>query len=120
MLLFVLFLVEEGGMLDTVLPIVALYAFAGYRLMPALQQTYASFSLLRFVGPALDYLYNDLKNLEKKTFLENKHKLSFDNEITLNKINYSYPNTPRNVLKNLSINIPAHKSIGIVGKNWKW
>ena len=116
MLLFVLFLVEEGGMLDTVLPIVALYAFAGYRLMPALQQTYASFSLLRFVGPALDYLYNDLKNLEKKTFLENKHKLSFDNEITLNKINYSYPNTPRNVLKNLSINIPAHKSIGIVGK----
>ena len=116
MLLFVLFLVEEGGMLDTVLPIVALYAFAGYRLMPALQQTYASFSLLRFVGPALDYLYNDLKNLEKKTFLENKHKLSFDNEITLNKINYSYPNTPRNVLKNVSINIPAHKSIGIVGK----
>jgi len=116
MLLVVLFLVEEGGMLDTVLPIVALYAFAGYRLMPALQQTYASFSLLRFVGPALDYLYNDLKNLEKKTFLENKHKLSFDNEITLNKINYSYPNTPRNVLKNVSINIPAHKSIGIVGK----
>ena len=55
-----------NGDITKVLPIIALYAFAGYRLIPAMQKIYTSFIALRYVGPALDSLYNDLKNLREK------------------------------------------------------
>ena len=42
MLLLILFLMSETGTLNAVLPLIALYAFAGYRLMPAIQKVYLS------------------------------------------------------------------------------
>ena len=116
LLLVILSLMFAGETLNTVLPIIALYAFAGYRLMPALQQIYYSFTLLRFVGPALDNLYNDFQKLEKSIFVENGNKITLNDKIILSDINYNYPNSSQNVLKNISLNISAHKSIGIVGK----
>ena len=41
MIIVVLFLMLQEASFTDVLPIVALYAFAGYRLMPALQSIYA-------------------------------------------------------------------------------
>ena len=48
---------------NNVLPIISLYVFAGYRLLPALQQVYVSFTQLTFISPAVDKLYDDVKNL---------------------------------------------------------
>ena len=52
--------------ITSVLPIIALYAFAGYRLMPAIQKIFVSFTQLRISGPAIISLYNDLKKLNLK------------------------------------------------------
>ena len=62
MLLVILHLMVKSGNFADVLPILALYAMAGYRLMPALRN-YQSFAQLRFVGPALDALQEDLSSL---------------------------------------------------------
>ena len=40
--------------IENVLPIIALYAFAGYRLMPAIQKIFVSFTSLRVIKPALN------------------------------------------------------------------
>ena len=61
MLLLVLFLMRRADGLQGALPIIALYALAGYQLMPALQMTYDQATKLRFSGPALDRLHQDLK-----------------------------------------------------------
>ena len=50
MLLVVLYLMAQSGSFASALPIIALYAFAGYRLMPALQQIYGAVTQLRFAG----------------------------------------------------------------------
>ena len=42
--------------------LVALYALAGYRIMPGLQQIYHSIAQIRYNTPALDILLKDLKN----------------------------------------------------------
>lgn len=55
----------RGGELDKVLPLVGLYAFAGTKLMPALQQVYKSSIALRFGKPALDALYGDMMEAEE-------------------------------------------------------
>ena len=60
--LVILYLISKTGTFNNALPIISLYVYAGYRLMPALQVIYAS-SLLTFGGPSLDNLYDDIKNL---------------------------------------------------------
>ena len=63
-LLIILSMMSESGDLNTALPILSLYIFAGYRLMPALQAIYLSFSSLTFINPSLDKLHDDIKNLK--------------------------------------------------------
>lgn len=115
MLLILLYLMALSGDFVNAVPVVALYTFAGYRLMPALQGIYGSISQLRFVAPALDALNEDLKNLKTSKFDKSKNILSLKKNILLNYINYNYPNSSRTALKNLHLTIPAHSTVGIVG-----
>jgi ABC-type multidrug transport system fused ATPase/permease subunit len=64
MLLVMLYLMTKSSSFASALPIIALYAFAGYRLMPALQKIYGAVTQLRFAGPALDALHADLTSLQ--------------------------------------------------------
>jgi ABC-type bacteriocin/lantibiotic exporter with double-glycine peptidase domain len=63
MLLVVLYLLGADGGLQKALPIMALYALAGYRMMPAIQLLYAALTRLRFAGAALDNLHSDIMTL---------------------------------------------------------
>jgi ABC-type multidrug transport system fused ATPase/permease subunit len=115
MLLVVLYLMNKSGSFANSLPIIALYAFAGYRLMPALQQVYVAITQLRFAGPAIDTLYKDIRTLRSVSSEKVKSSISFNQAITLNHIQYNYPNAPRPALKNLSLTIPVKSTVGLVG-----
>jgi len=115
MLLLVLYLISQSGTLIDTLPIIALYAFAGYRLMPAMQQIYTSATSLRFVSPAIDAMYNDLKSLKPSDSQKGQAPLPFNKSITLKNIYYQYPNASESALKNLYIDIPARSKVALVG-----
>ena len=114
-LLIILYIMAGTGSFNNAIPIVSLYVFAGYRLLPALQQIYASFTKLTFVGPSLEKLYNDLKNLKNFNENQNSEVLPLNKKITLKNVNYNYPGSTRTVLKNININIPVNSTIGLVG-----
>ena len=89
--------------------------FAGYRLLPSLQQIYASFTQLSFISASLDDLSNDIKKL-KMIIPSNDHNiLSVNKNIILKNIYFKYPNTTRFTLKDVNINIQAKTTVGIVG-----
>ena len=115
MLLITLYFMKVSSDITNVLPIIALYAFAGYRLMPALQRIFVCLTVLRFVGPSLDSLHGDLKNLKLVIPNKNKELLELSNDICLKNIYYNYPNASRTALKNINLTIPANKTIGLVG-----
>jgi len=115
MLLVLLYLMAQGGDITNVIPLIALYAFAGYRLMPALQHIYISLTRLRIVGPALDSVHNDLKNLQYKITDKVENNLEFNKKISLNHIYYHYPNASRTVLKDINLSIPVLNTVGLVG-----
>ena len=114
LLLILYFLSVKDNFIDAI-PVIALYAFAGYRLMPALQQIYKSSAEVRFAVPALDALYDDLKSLQPKISHINKDIMQFNKAITLNNIFYNYPDTSQEVLKDISLNIPFGSTVGFVG-----
>jgi ABC-type bacteriocin/lantibiotic exporter with double-glycine peptidase domain len=109
------YIMIQTGSLNNALPVVSLYVFAGYRLIPALQQIYGSLANLTFVGPSLKKLYEDLENCKPYMEKQDQRALSFNKAIMLKNIHYNYPNTSQSVLKDINIIIPAKSSIGIVG-----
>ena len=113
-LLIILYIMSQTGGLDTAL-IFSLYVFAGYRLLPALQQCYISFTSLTFVSPSLDKLTNDLKDIKTFDNIPNQQTLIFKKNIMLNNVYYCYPNSSRIALNNISLSIPKKSKIGLVG-----
>jgi len=124
-LLIVLYLLKGGQNISDAMPLIALYAFAGYRLMPALQVLYSNLSTLRYNYNALELLHDDFsqfKDASKLTKNQNENvsdksnELSgFKNKIELKKITYTYPNSDEHVINNIDLTIHANTTVGIVG-----
>lgn len=117
MLLIILYLMAKSGDFGSILPIITVYAFAGYRLLPALQQIYGAFTQLRFVSPALDALHQELKSLEAAEVQQKDTKLLMPlaQAITLEKVSYRYPNTLRNAVAGIDLTIAAQSTTAFVG-----
>ena len=116
MLLMVLYLMKQNDNFTEIVPLIALYAFAGYRLMPTFQLIYSNTTNLRTVAPSLESLYKNLIGL--KLFDQNhtqEESLLLKKSITLNHINYQYPNSSKKNLKDICLNIPAFSTVGLVG-----
>ena len=115
MILVTLYLMSKAGNFISTAPILALYAFAGYRLMPALQQIYFSITLLNFTIPALDSVYDDLKSLQPYSPSRIEKALPLKKDITLKNLHYNYPNATRIALKDINFIIQARSTVGLVG-----
>jgi ATP-binding cassette, subfamily B, bacterial PglK len=117
MMVVVLSLMQREGALQAALPILALYGFAGYRLLPALQQVYGAFTQLRFAGPALDALHADVSALASlpPTPRDGSEAPIARKSITLRGVTYTYPKAPQAALQDIDIEIPAGSKIGFVG-----
>ncbi len=114
-LIIMLYTLSKTGSFNSSLPILSLYILAGYRLLPTLQLIYVSITKLTFVGPSVNKLYEDIKNLSAIIPINSEDVIYLDKGINLKNIQYSYPNSSKNVLKDLSFNIPAQCSVGIMG-----
>ena len=115
-MILILYLMSQTGGIVNALPVISLYVFAGYRLLPALQNIYASSSRLSFVKASLDALTEDIKNLRPYHSNKNEKLLTFSKEIVLKNIFYNYPNASITALKDINLKIPAKNTIGFIGK----
>jgi len=117
LMLVILYLMNNKGNFSNSIPIIILYAFAGYRLMPALQFIYRAVSQIRFAEASLNFLYNDLIKLKKlNSGSKNFNIIKFENDIQLKNIIFKYPNSDNLVLKKLSLKILAKNAVALVGK----
>ena len=109
-------LFRADGKFQDVLPTVALYAFAGMRILPVVQALYKSISSMRIGKPALDVLYHELLEAEHATdFKAVEREFPLNTEIALDKVAFTYPASRRTVLNGISLKIPAKSSVGFVG-----
>jgi ABC-type multidrug transport system fused ATPase/permease subunit len=117
MLILILFLLRNNNNFVDVLPVITLFAFAGYRLMPAIQQIYNSITQIKFVEPALDQLYTDYKSLENEENIikEKKDNITVNKYISLKNVNFKYPNSSKTVLKFDNLTVKANSSVALVG-----
>ncbi|EGK13985.1 ABC transporter ATP-binding protein [Psychrobacter sanguinis] len=106
------------GDLGAVLPILAVYALACFKLLPALQQIYSSITQIKGNIAAFESVKKDLIDSQEdlstiKTISSNK--LSINKAISLKNIYFAYPNKSTYAVNDVSISIPVNHVIGIVG-----
>jgi ATP-binding cassette, subfamily B, bacterial PglK len=120
MLLIVLVLLATQRELTEVIPMISLYALAGYRLMPALQQVYNGVSQVRFYRPALDRLANDLTATEMETADAGQEpprsRSGKGAQIELLNVTFSYVGAAAPAVADLSLTIPRCSSVAFVGE----
>ena len=120
-IVIVIYLLSVQKNASHTLPIMALYALAGYRIMPALQQIFGNLASIRFNISAVARISKDLETLSPQKDGEppvpspEETPLSFSKKISLENIVFRYKDRPEPVLKGVSLSIKANTTIGIVG-----
>ena len=116
-LILALFLMSTDDSVGSVLPVLGLYAFTGYKLLPAAQRIYTGLAQLRFGAAALNSVYEDLQH---RTALAEIHTtapatLVPKQEIVLDGLCFTYPQATKSALEAISLTIPVGHSVGLVG-----
>jgi len=118
-ILIVIYLLATQGDMAQVLPLAGLFAFAGYRMMPAMQQIYSGALSLRFNLVVLDTLHEALQAgaaTAGRRDSRDIEPLPFKNRLELHAITFRYPRTAEPVIRDLSLTIKAGSSVAFAGK----
>ena len=119
-ILFILLIAKTD--FNQTLPILAVYIFAGYKLLPIFQQIYFSSTQIKSAIPALNKIEIELKNSTKYN-LENKKNFSSDfkyenlESIILSDVFFSYEEADKKAVKNISLSIKKNSLNYIVGSS---
>ena len=117
MILFVVWLLRgPEGSLESALPTLGAYAFAGVRLFPAMQEIFKSTTRLRFGAPALTALREDLEGAPSRPPKgQDGPPVPLRERLVLEGVRFAYPGAPRPALEDLDLEIEAGSVVGIVG-----
>ena len=134
-LLVLVFKIYAGEDLNKMIPQLAAFAIAAFKLLPSVSKVNNYANLIIFLKPSVDLIYRDIKDTEDMVNYEvvdadgnilevgeNKNNSSVSNiakaeAISIKNVVYRYPNTERDVLKGISFDIPLGKSIGFMGES---
>ncbi|GHB05384.1 ABC transporter ATP-binding protein [Modicisalibacter luteus] len=113
-------LAQSNGNVVDLLPVLSIYALAGFKIMPALQQVYNSLSQIRGNLAAYEAIREELKASVQsakgsKDYATKKNKLPVQKDIVLKGIGFAYPGKTDKALNEVDLRIPVNKTVGLVG-----
>lgn len=124
--LILVLLITRDGNLSQVLPVLGIYALAGFKLLPALQQTYYSITTIRGNTAAFDSIKEDLlasllvdNEQGANSAIKNQRVIDLANfrNIRLNNVSFTYPDKEMPALIDINIDIPINSTVGFVGES---
>lgn len=106
-----------------IMPLLSLYALAGYKLLPSLQTIYGNIASLRYHHSLVDQIYNDIKLSESSipSFRTRSHNygsdwpFNMDRSIELRNIVFRYPGSEDAAIDGISLTIERGTRIAFVG-----
>lgn len=115
-LMVLIMVVTKNAALQDSLPTFGLIGMAGMKLFPALQAIYNNLASLRYSTEALEKLHQAVIDLDTpSTPASDKPALNLTRTLELRDLQFRYPGADLSSLDGLTMTIPAHSTIGIVG-----
>jgi HlyD family secretion protein len=110
---------------SVIFPIIAIYSLSAFKLIPALQQIYASYVSINGSYASFENINRDLRNslhLKNKNIVSHVYKKNnslklFNHSLTFKNVSFRYPLNQKNVLKKINFQIFKNEKIAIVGLN---
>ncbi len=108
---------HQAGALGKVLPLLGLYAFVGYRMLPAVQAIYGAVTQMRFGAAALAGIHADFEGRDELALLprEPATALPARELVELRDVTFSYDSDKAAGIKGIDLTIPIGSTLGIVG-----
>lgn len=100
------------------LPLLGAYAFAGLRLLPALQTLFAALARMRFALGALEAVEADMRSAVDESAasaVEASEAMPFERSVELRDVRYTYPGADTPALDQVSLRIDRLRSVALVG-----
>lgn len=121
----VIYVISTRASFQSVIPLVGMYAFAAFRLMPALQTAFQQLAKMRSNEPVVELVAGQFpkgKPIEEPrrqkggaSRQETITPLPVEKSIELESIRFNYPNTETPAIHDLSLRIEAGTTVGLVG-----
>jgi ATP-binding cassette, subfamily B, bacterial PglK len=118
----VLYFLAAGGDIRNMVPLLVLYAFAAYRLMPAVQVCFGCLTTLRFHHHLVGRLYQDFHDAGQASHDQGeslngwrREKLSLEKGIRFENVSFAYPGARLTALREVSLTIPCRSMVAFCG-----
>lgn len=103
-----------------IIPQLAIFVVAAYKLMPTVNSMYAYTNSVIYHKVAVDLVYNDVitatKLPENYEYTSGEcKKIDFKEKIELKKVSFAYDGTDKKILDDVTIEIPKGKSVAFIG-----
>ena len=118
--------VGMGGMSAALITNLAAFAVGAMRIMPSLSTLTTRMTQIMYLRPALSGICNNIEaaRSQEKAFLalkdsfdKKEHTVEFHKEVTIQGIDWKYPNTEKYILKDTGITIQKGECVALVGKS---
>ena len=118
-ILLILLMILQGKELLYVVPLLALFAAAAFRIMPSLTRIMNSVQGIIYNRPAVDSVY---KAFNQESVQNNINTISSKNifltkEIDLTNINFKYSDSGPFILRDINLNIKNGTTVGFIGES---
>ena len=118
LLLVLLFALGFDNSLTNILPTISVYVFAGYRLLPAMQQIYAATTQITYgkkISTRINIHLTRSAKVQVTSNLDKFEKPIFNKHITLDNVCLKFPQADFSAVNNVSMKIKINTSVGFVG-----
>ncbi|MCR5106560.1 MAG: ABC transporter ATP-binding protein/permease [Lachnospiraceae bacterium] len=113
---------KGGNDLGSMIPQLAAFALAAFKLLPSASKINNYANLIIFLKPSVDLIYRDIRDTEDMkdyeiTDVSSKEQEDEVKTIDVIDLSYRYPHTQKDVLKDVNVSIPIGCAVGIVGQS---
>ena len=120
LLAFIIKLQFSNADVNSFISTLSLFAVAAFRLLPSFNRITGCIGSIMFDLPSVNAIYDDLKEIEelKRCRIDKEdisEQIELKDSIKINKLSFRYPEAERWILKNIDLEIPKNKSIGLIG-----
>ena len=116
-LLWLVIAAAYGMDLLSIVPTLAVFAVAAFRLLPSVGKINGLLADYNFYRPRVDFIYEDMHGVQEITECNKSDDkiISFNESIELSDVSFAYAGTDKYILDKVSLSIARGESVGVVG-----
>jgi ATP-binding cassette subfamily C protein len=117
--LVVLLVTLRGRAGEDIVPLLGLYAYGGFRLIPSMNRVLMHLGRIRFGSAAIGHLYQDLmlfgQHPVDRTDAQGGDAVLFTESLVLGRVSYTYEGSESPALQGIDLVVRRGETVGIIG-----